>query len=280
MSQHPFIYICALMRTGSTVISEALTQLPNAFIFREPHLGKNSFTVKPGDDERLRPFGISLNQFAQKHLKVAFWHRRLRWLGHKQDYMLRVFKQHVCQPLTNHLQQIGIKEISHKGWGYYLIHFPNMKVIVTGRDPRDIYISIYRRWEQGLAPRHLTLTPAGVSAHLNQEFAQQQAIMANFDHIAFSYETLCLKPTSLEQIRSFVGSPIQNTIGIGQFNATHPLRTDEYALHGSTLSNKRVQRWRNETDKKLLAQAQETFDLMPAYTKFWNYNRVSTRVTA
>lgn len=271
MTTRPFIYICALMRTGSTVLSEALTQLPAAFIFRESHLGKNSFQVKPGDDERLRPYDINLNQIIQKHLKIAFWHRQLRWLGHRQDYMLRTFKQQLYKPLTQHLKQIGVKETNHQGWSHYLRHFPDMKVIVTGRDPRDMYISIYRRWEKGLVPQHTTITPIGIATDLNQQFAHQKAIMANFDHTTLNYESLCLDPASLAKVRTFVNSPLQESVGIGQFNAIHPHRIDEFTLHGSSLTDKRVQRWRNETDTALVAQAQQTFDLMPNYTSFWNY---------
>ena len=45
----PLIYIASLRRTGSTVLSEALTSLPHSFIFREPYLSGGEFRVQDED---------------------------------------------------------------------------------------------------------------------------------------------------------------------------------------------------------------------------------------
>ncbi len=48
-ARYPFIYIAGMRRTGTTLLSELLTSSPYSFIFREPHIGKNTFRVKPDD---------------------------------------------------------------------------------------------------------------------------------------------------------------------------------------------------------------------------------------
>jgi len=44
--EKPFIYIAALPRSGSTVLSEFLTQLPQAFIFHEPRFASGEAAFK------------------------------------------------------------------------------------------------------------------------------------------------------------------------------------------------------------------------------------------
>lgn len=152
--RYPFIYIASLMRTGSTLISEALTELPHAFIFREPHIGKNTFRYKPDDVERFRQYGFDLEAFLKYRLVFAFFQRRLRFLGYRQDYMVRVFKYRLIPQMAGTAKQFGVKEIDNRGWQNYHRHFPDMKVILTARDPRDIYLSLRRvgRWRREQNP--------------------------------------------------------------------------------------------------------------------------------
>ena len=42
------------------------------------------------------------------------------------------------------VEQLGIKEIRSKGWENVVACEPNIKFIINGRDPRDIYISYYQ----------------------------------------------------------------------------------------------------------------------------------------
>lgn len=81
MKSHPFIYIASLMRTGSNVLIEALTQIPYAFVFREPHLGKNYFRLKQDDVARFGQRGQKLVTFTRLRLPLAFCLRRLRTYG-------------------------------------------------------------------------------------------------------------------------------------------------------------------------------------------------------
>lgn len=89
MNKRPFIYIAALPRTGSTLLSELFTDLPYSFIFHEPHLGKNYFAAQKLDKSLLAKYNIDINGFLKLRLPLAFCLRRLRWAGYRQDHMMR-----------------------------------------------------------------------------------------------------------------------------------------------------------------------------------------------
>lgn len=272
--QPPFIYIAALMRTGSTVISEALTQLPYAYIFREPHIGKNDFRPKSEDIERLSQYGIHLEQFLRFRKLYAFLQRRLHRFGYRQDYMVRLLKHELMPQFVEKETQIGIKEIRNTGWENYLRHFPDMKVIVTGRDPRDIYLSTYYGWQKGLTGRYRSITPEIIAQDLKSEFEmQQQIIEAAEEYYLIRYEDLCTDSALTHKLLAFVESPIPERGQIGQFNKRHPNRKHEYRLHGDKITDKRVKRWRRENDARRVEEAYWVFDHMREYTDFWNYER-------
>ena len=46
------------------------------------------------------------------------------------------------------LEVIGVKEIRHEGVSRVSRSFPDMRVIVTMRDPRDIYLLMYHKRHQ------------------------------------------------------------------------------------------------------------------------------------
>ena len=81
----PLIYIAALLRTGSTLLSELLSQIPHSFIIHEPHLGKNYFALQEIDAETLRSAGIEVGDFLKYRLPIAFLLRRIRFLGYLQS---------------------------------------------------------------------------------------------------------------------------------------------------------------------------------------------------
>lgn len=273
--KYPFIYISALMRTGSTVLSEMLTMPPHSFIFREPSFGKNTFAYRPGDIEFWLPYGVDLESMMKYRLILAFFLRRLRFFRFRQDYMVRVLKRILMPGMKNHVSQIGVKEIDNRGWQNYFHHFPNMKVIFTGRDPRDIYLSAYYKWRQGTLRRFKTITPTSVANYLNTQFQIQGDIMRATDYICVRYEDLCTLPKIFDEVKIFVNSSIPNRGEIGQFNLLHPERIDEYVYHGNRLTSKNVQRWKRERNVQLSRQAETTFDLMKLYCKFWGYKRIT-----
>lgn len=269
--KYPLIYIAALIRTGSTVLSESLTKLPYAFIFREPHFGKNYFRLKPDDPPSFSTEQTTLESFPRFRLPIAFLLRRLRPLGFPQDFMVRQLKNYLIPQLQ--VKQIGVKEIKHQGWRNYHKHFPNMRVILTGRDPRDIYVSLYNRLKKGSIAWQSPFTPETVAQELLTQFDYQQRMMASCNFMRLRYEELCTDPNKYVQVKTFVQSPIPNIGNIGTFNKEHQRRQDEYRLHGKNITAKQIGRWKREPDKELVANAQQLFDLMPEYTEFWGYKR-------
>ncbi len=266
--QRPFIYIAGLRRSGSTVLSEALTLLPHSFIFREPRVAENRFSVHDSDAKLFLNYGIDLVDFER------------RWWS-KRKLIPQAFKNELMPQLARLTAQIGIKEIRHDRWMRLFRLFPDMKILLTARDPRDIYLSLHDKvkygnvkWS-GIFSAAGVFCPEAVADGLNDEFRQQLAMFESADCLKVKYEDFCA-PTGgavFEQVKAFVGSAISRVGKIGAFNAANPLRVSEFELHGSGITEKRIHRWKAVTDKKLLAEAQRTFDLMPEYCEFWRYEK-------
>lgn len=271
LMDRPFIYVASLRRTGSTVLSEALTLLPYSFIFREPKLGQNRFAIKQSDAALFLEHGIDLYALEKRWRLKG---KTMRIFGQQQeDYMLAAFKDELMPRLLRCVSQVGVKEIGHSGWRMYLRQFPDMKIVLTGRDPRDIYLSLYYRMKSGKAAWHGAYTPRAVAEDLNREFRHQRDMASVTECLQVKYENLCTDPTMPEQIKSFIRSPIPTIGAVGSFNAVNPVRRDEYAIHGDQITDRQVNRWKGETDQKLLQEARETFELMAEYCEFWGYEK-------
>ena len=254
-----FIYIASLRRTGSTVLSEALTHIPFSFIFREPKLGKKKFSIKANDFKIFKQLNVDLAAFKERCLKL------------KDRNFIKEFKKDIYQQLKNVVEQIGVKEIRHEGWQDYLHYFPDMKVILTGRDPRDIYISLHNRIKNKKGNWIGEFSPTSVAEDLNRQFQFQLEMYKNTDCYKITYETLCRYPKKIEEIKAFVGSSIPKIGCIGGFNSTNPNRVDEFILHGRGITDKRVNRWENEVNSKLREEALECSLRMKEYKEFWEY---------
>lgn len=258
----PFVYIASLRRTGSTVLAEALTALPYSYVFVEPQFGENRWSIKPGDAELFAPFGLDIEA------------RRERWLAERRrPPAVDVLRDDIVMPLTGRIGQFGVKEIHHEGWRAYRRAFPDMRIVLTARDPRDIYISLYHRQRQGLGTWKGEYTPQRVAADLNAQFAFQLEMHAAGPTLRVRYEDFTADPGAIERVRRFIDSPIPATVPgeIGGFLARAPGRADEHALHGGSITTRRAGRWRDEPDAALRDQARMLFDLMPDYATFWNY---------
>jgi hypothetical protein len=74
MNQYPLIYIAALPRTGSTLLSELFTDLPYSFILHEPHLGKNYFAAQALDKSQLARWNIDIGGCAvSRNPEASVW---------------------------------------------------------------------------------------------------------------------------------------------------------------------------------------------------------------
>lgn len=264
----PFIYIAALRRTGSTVLSESLTSFPSSFIFREPKLGRKRFTVKSNDAELFLKHGIDLKEFSEK------------WSGNSlmdritgRNRMMRAFQYDLMPRLLAILGQVGVKEIHHIGWPFYADAFPEMKVVLTARDPRDIFISTYYRVREGKDHFRRGFSARELARDLNRDFRQQQLMSQALPSMKITYEDFCSDTALLDKVKTFVGSRIDGTGGAGQFNIANPNRVAEARVHGDKVTSTRVDRWRQETDANLVREAHKVFDRMPEYVEFWGYER-------
>jgi hypothetical protein len=185
---------------------------------------------------------------------------------------VELFRRDLVEPLWRHVAQLGVKEIRHESWREYARVFPDLRVVLTGRDPRDIYISLYYRVHAGQSTWSGPYEPAAVAADLNREFLRQLEMHAELECLRVRYEDFCTDPQVLEHVRAFVGA--EDLVGageIGGFNAASPNREAEFRLHGAAITDRRVDRWRREPDGTLRDAAQACFEALPEYRSFWGY---------
>lgn len=264
----PFIYIAALRRTGSTVLSESLTSLPDAFIFREPKLGRRMFTVKPTDADLFRQHGIDLVGFSKAHSGTS-----LIDLIRRRNRLLHAFRRELVPQLHSVVKQVGVKEIQHRGWRFYAEQFPDIRVVLTARDPRDIFVSTFYRVREGKDHFRRGLSAKELARNLNREFRHQIEIQSALPSVKIKYEELCNDSRVLDEVKSFVGSSIEGIGEVGQFNAANPNRVSEASIHDGEITSSRVARWVREPDTEVVREAKKMIDLMPEYCKFWQYEK-------
>lgn len=257
---HPFVYIAALRRSGSTILSELLTDPPRSFIFREPNLARGRFDLKPDDAELFRGMGLDLEAFSRK------------WCGWRKRRLVAGFRKDVVRPLEGKVQQIGVKEIMHDHWRSYLRQFPAMRVVVLARDPRDIYLSILERRAKGVNASADDTTPEIAATNLMRQFEHQRAMLDECQSMWITYDTLCSDPGAFDRVRTFVDSPLTTAGKAGRFNEKNPVRSSEAAIHGGAVTTKRVGRWQTESNPELRDKAQRVFELMRPYAEFFGFN--------
>lgn len=251
--------IAAVRRTGSTLLAELLTELPRAFVFREPKLFRGRVALKPDDLDRLwtqaavRLRAAPANQQREGPVQAA----------------LR-FREQVIDPVAQVVEQVGIKEIRYgKGWREVLDVLAGgrpLRVVALGRDPRDMYLSLAHRARERRVPLVGDFGPAAVAADIEREFRVQRELIQATSAMAVRYEDLCGDPRVVAEIRRFVDSPLEGPGAIGT------LKPEEHAPHGGVVTDRQVERWRSEPDAELLAQAEEAGRLLGGYRRFWGYD--------
>lgn len=251
--KYPFVFISSLIRSGSTLMLELLTQPPYSFIFHEPSLCRNKFIVKDKNLQPILDYGVDINAI----LKTP---------------ILKSFKNDVMPLLKNHIMQIGVKEVWNGKWENYLKVFPNTKIILLGRDPRDLYISVYY-WRNRSKKKSSPLTSHRKSLLL-REMKRQKGIFKTGSALKVKYETLCLEQDkTIEQVKHFINSPIPEIGVVGGLLSKLPKRKREYKQHGNKITASSVAKWKTETNADLVKWANDFFDSVPEYCKFWKYRR-------
>lgn len=260
-AKHPFIYIAAIRRSGSTILSEMLTDPPRSFIFREPRLGRGVFDVKPGDAELMADLGIDLHTFARHWVCPV-----------RKGRAMRGFRRKLYPSLLEHFAQIGVKEISHRRWRRYDRAFPGMRIVALARDPRDVYLSLLDRAAKGTETAREVADPAVAAEAINEQLQHQRDMIDQRGAMKVTYEQLCTDPGAFARIRDFCQSPLDEPGTPGRFNVSNVARADEAALHAGRLTPSRVERWKREPDPKRQAAADEVFRLTREFADFWGYS--------
>lgn len=140
--EHPFVYIASLRRTGSTVLAEALTRLPYSFIFPEPQLCRGRFKIREENAALFEEGHDDISAFQRRHGRSSWLSAIKARLTGTNPSLVDAFKRELLPRLTDCVMQIGVKEIHHEGWRNYTASFPDTRIVLTARDPRDIYIVV------------------------------------------------------------------------------------------------------------------------------------------
>lgn len=147
-----------------------------------------------------------------------------------------------------------------------------MRVVILGRDPRDVYLSMLDRRRKGVGQlRGETLTPERAAELLLPEFAHQRAMAESLPSMTITYERLCTDPTAFDDLRAHTGSPLEHPGSAGRFNEANPQRRDEAAIHEGALTTRRTDRWRRVDDPSLRDACAELYERMRNYAEFWDY---------
>jgi hypothetical protein len=277
----PTVFIAALPRTGSTLLAELLTSLPTSFVFREPGLARGECKIKPDDAERFAPLGIDLNAFAHNAAKPRGVLRRT------PSELVSAFASDLLPALRRIVGQIGIKEVDLAGWERYLQHLPDIRVVLLGRDPRDVYLSLADRTKMGFGfagergsepgAGGFPIDPERAAAHINGQFTHQRALADRcaadgVPTLKLTYEQLVTDPEIFETVRTFTDSPLTEPGDAGALNATNPRRRHEADLHDGAVTTRRLERWRQlATTDPARGGAEATFALLDDYNAFWGY---------
>ncbi|MEM6327393.1 MAG: sulfotransferase [Bacteroidota bacterium] len=274
----PFVYIAGGIRTGSTLLSEALSAPETALILREPRLGANRIVLREGDRDELSRLGIEADRV------LTAPRRRLRVLramgkgghpsggagrGRLSGYAARAFRDRIVRPLSGRVLQVGIKEVRHDGWEHVVAAFPGLACVAIARDPRDVFLSHRARV---IRRANTPPTPADFAAEFNRQFELQRALIRATGALRVRYEDLCTVPAVLGRVRAHVESPVTGTGSVGAFLATQPMRRTEAERHGGTITDQRVARWTREPDAMARRAASDVFDRLGAYAAFWGYH--------
>lgn len=241
------------------MLCEALTQAPHSFVFNEPNIASGRFVVRERESEILQQHGIDLQAFVN------------RWSRFRRRFLFYGFRKRLLPKIHTSFSQAGIKEIFHANWRKVHASFPDLRIVLTARDPRDIYLSLRGRYLAGTAIWDGDFSPESVAGSLNNEFGFQLEMAKQSTVLNVRYEDLCLDPEKLGSVLRFVESEISTVGRLGEFLRSDSKRVEEGEIHGGEITDRRVARWKNEQDADALDQAHQLFRLMPEYCDYWEY---------
>lgn len=251
MLRYPFIYICSLLRSGSTLLQELLIEKDNSYILHEPMLGFNVFHNRELIAKDLEEWGLSPELILE------------------EDNISKIF-----QNISLISKQVGVKEIRNAYWDFYKQIFgDNICYVLIGRHPMDIYISCHyqmnrsNHWTPSMPP----FNPAGLYGEVSFDIQAQIDMVKQGKCVKVKYEDLCNNKSTFENIKKYVNSPINEMGNVGELHEKLPRGDYENSIHKFKVTSKSVYRYKFEQDKKLLENAKAFYNLMSDYNEFWGY---------
>lgn len=251
-TEYPFIYICSLLRSGSTLLQEMLTVKNECYILHEPGIQRLGFTNQDLIFPHLNEWGLDTSNLVDVKVNDIF------------EQILSVTKQ------------VGVKEIRNGGWENFDKMFDDIRYVLIGRNPRDIYISCAKQLQRSdhWTPRVHPFNPAGLYAEVLPEILIQKEIVKNKPlFITVKYEELCTDTENIfKDLKWFIGADKDREMGvIGDFHNRLKRGKYENDVHESKTTNKMANRYKEETDEKLLEESETFYRLMEEYNEIWGY---------
>jgi hypothetical protein len=257
--ERPFLYIGGIVRSGTTLLQELLTERPVAYMFHEPWFTRGLFENKDVVFETLTDWKIDI-EIVNKYVLET----RGRWPLYVG----------LLKALQDQIQQVGVKEVRHKGWQVYPRYFKNMQFVLIGRDPRDVFVSrvnYIERWKHLAAPgRHKNFSVDNFFAEVQPDVARLLQIAKEHNTFRVRYEALIETPGEIEKLRDAVKSPVRNENYVGRFHGKIQRGKYEVDLHGGKVTSKSIGAWETAPDN-VKAQAEAFYTLMKDYNNFWGY---------
>jgi hypothetical protein len=253
----PFVFIASFPRTGSTALAEALIDLPTSFVHSEP--GLCAGRLHP---ENLRAFDNPSVRAACDEIE------RIRAESPERNDYVALYVERVL-PLLD-FTQVGIKEVTFRRYLHRKVMdaIPDLRAIVTVRDPRDIWLSLREmneRLDATWSWRDVTVDEA---AHRFNAIDKQLGELVDGGALVVHYEDLCAGAGAFGRVREYVGSPLERA---GRFGTiVQRLREWEIERHGQSFSAASVGRYERAGVSERTS-ADEFAALVTGYTKRFGY---------
>jgi hypothetical protein len=242
-----------------------LTNPPESIVLGEPAMHKDKIKISLNDLRMLEENGVDVTPFTSNFSK-----KNILDLDFSDTHeYVTFFKNEVVGRIKKKFSQVGIKEIRHNHWKDILSVFPNTKAIITGRDPRDIYLSLYHKKirvkGKPVFASGVPISAETVADDINREFEYQLKIIDNCESILVRYEDFCEQKKLHQKILEFTNSASK---GLGAMEKINRYSSE---LHGESITSTSVKRWKKEIDEKLIADMNELFARTDKYNHFWGY---------
>jgi hypothetical protein len=256
----PFVFIAGFPRSGSTAVAESLTEWPHAFVHSEPGLTQGKLHLYAL--ERLtEPFASAVSAAMSEAKRIL------------QDtppggLLLRAYLNRVVPLLP--FDQVGIKEVAFRRFLHrsVLEERPDARVLVTVRDPRDLWLSLEEMSERYKDPAwsYRGLGPDEAAERIEAIFRQLRELV-DMGALVVRYEDLCSDPAVVSRVLEYVDSAARHgSIGM----VTRDRRDWEIDRHRGALSSHSVGRWQS-ADPEARGRAERFAERLGEYRERFGY---------